>query len=102
MVKTTIRLLDLSLDKASGRAAQQGAVADAAARPEIRAILRRDFVPSAISIYACGAAKRQGVRRHNGEQCGRILVFLRTFVTDAATQPRLDNIPSCIWLCGME
>ena len=42
-------------------AAQQGAVADAATRPEIGAILRCDFVPNVFPIYRCGAAKRQVV-----------------------------------------
>ena len=39
--------------------AQQGAVADAASRPEIGGILARDFVPNVFPFYRCGAAKRQ-------------------------------------------
>src|SRR5215213_7785715 len=44
-----------------GAAAQQAAVADAATRPQDRAVFESRYHPIAISIYRCGAAKRQSV-----------------------------------------
>ena len=43
--------------------AQQGAVADAASRPEIGPFLEPGFYSTVFPIKRCGAAKRQGVRQ---------------------------------------
>jgi hypothetical protein len=52
------------------RAAQHGAGADAAARPQDRGDLESWLLPDLISVYGCGAAKRQAVGQGEYERRG--------------------------------
>ena len=80
------------------RSAQPAAVADAAARPQDRRHFEGWNRVKVISIYRCGAAKRQSVGAHKQSISfvGSVFLSFRSFLADKLCYNRNISIPSSV------